>query len=216
MGWLEWSSAVISSTAWPVALVIVALIFRGQINKLLKRIKGAKYGDAEVQFRDELDKIEAQVGELPLPIELASGDAAPQASSSPTPTQQGGALSEQPSNDKPEFVRVASQSEKFDELAKLSPSAAVLTAWRDVECELKNSFTKSGLSNQEKAGSPFQIAIRLYKMGVIDRSTMDIINDLKDLRNTAAHIEDVSITDAYRFERLAREVIDRLQYALSR
>ncbi|WP_191225144.1 hypothetical protein [Edaphosphingomonas haloaromaticamans] len=26
MGWLEWSLAVIGSTAWPIALVVIALI----------------------------------------------------------------------------------------------------------------------------------------------------------------------------------------------
>lgn len=216
MGWLEWSSAVIGSIAWPVALVVVALIFRGQINKLLKRIKGAKYGDAEVQFREELDKIEAQVSELPLAIEPAAGDAVPEASLGPATAQQDGSLSAQHPDDEPELVRVAFQNEKFNEIAKLSPSAAVLNAWRDVERELKHSFKKSGLSNQEKMGPPFQIAMRLYKMGIIDKPTMDIINDLKNLRNTAAHVEEVSIADAYRFETLAREVINRLQYALSR
>src|SRR3546814_1699782 len=76
MGWLEWTSSVIGSTAWPIALVLVALIFRGQITKLLKRIKGAKYGEAEVLFREELDKIEAEVEELPASSEAStdSGD----------------------------------------------------------------------------------------------------------------------------------------------
>src|SRR3546814_644016 len=82
MGWLEWTSSVIGSTAWPIALVLVALIFRGQITKLLKRIKGAKYGEAEVLFREELDKIEAEVDELP-----ASSEARPDPGPAPEAPQ---------------------------------------------------------------------------------------------------------------------------------
>lgn len=221
MGWLEWSSSVIGSTAWPIALVIVALIFRGQINKLLKRIKGAKYGEAEVLFREELDKIEAEVGELSASSEpKPDPDPVPQAPQLPAATQSGAAqhddLSVPHPNLKPELLRLAIQQEKFNEIAKLSPNAAVLNAWRDVELEIDSLFENSGLSRADKQRHAFGTATKLYSMGIIDKGTMKIIDDLKNLRNTAAHIGDISITDAFRFETLSRQVIERLRDAGAR
>ncbi|AOG12125.1 hypothetical protein [Agrobacterium sp. RAC06] len=220
MSWLEWSSSVIGSTAWPIALVIVALIFRGHINNLLKRVKGAKYGDAEVQFREDLDKIEAQVGDLPPAPEPATSNPELEAPSPPSPDQPSVAVPTDllvPHIDiKPELMRVANQQQKFNELAKLSPSAAVLNAWRDVELELEQSFRNSGLPSQEPRRYAFETARQLHTFGVIDTPTMNIINDLRKLRNRAAHLEEVSITDAFRFETLARDVVKRLRDARAR
>ncbi|MBD9529478.1 hypothetical protein [Paracoccus sp. PAR01] len=211
MSWLEWSSAVIGSTAWPISTIVIALIFRGQVSRLLKRVKGAKYGDAEVYFREELDKIEAQVSDLPIAPKPGSIDALPEASQLP---ESANPDSEQPPNDDSKVKRIADPLDQFNEIAKLSPSAAVLTAWRDVELELERSLRRSGLPKTKLP--PSQIAKRLHEMGVIDTPTMDVIKELQNLRNMAAHAGEVSITNAYRFKTLARDVVHRLEYELAR
>lgn len=208
MDWLRWSSAVIDSTAWPVAISVVALLYRGHIGRLLKRVRGAKYGDAEVYFRDELDKIEAHASSLPTGQDSEVTDTSIETSQLTAHTKTDG--KQLLDDSKPEL------QDRFTELAKLSPSAAVLDAWRSVELELERSFRKSGLSQKDRRMPPIQLSVKLYEMGVIHRHTMEILKELSRLRNAAAHSEELSITDAYRFKTLATNAINRLQYDLSR
>lgn len=194
MGWLEWSSSVIGSTAWPIALVVVALIFRGQITKLLKRIKGAKYGDAQVSFGEDLDKVERKVEVI-----------------APTPeaNEQQDDLANIPDLD-PTLAAIANEHNKFAQLAAISPSAAVLNSWTDVEFALRELMNIHGISSVSGQRSGFQMGMTLHKQKVLDRETMDVINELKNLRNDAAHGREVSLLDAYRFADLARKLIRKI------
>jgi hypothetical protein len=53
-------------------------------------------------------------------------------------------------------------------------------------------------------------------MGVIHAHTIDMIKHLQSLRNEAAHTQEISVTDAYRFKALANKAINLLQYDLAR
>lgn len=208
MDWLQWSSSVIGSIAWPISISVVALAYRGQIGQLLKRIRGAKYGAAEVSFSDELDKIEVQAsGLLTRPVSDVT-DTSIEAPQSTTYTSKDG--KQVPDDGFPEL------QDCFTEIAKLSPSAAVLDAWRNVELELERSFGRSGLSREKKRMPPIQLGMKLYEMGIIHQQTIDIIKELQSLRNSAAHSEEVSMADAYRFKWLANNAINRLQDDLAR
>ncbi|SCM65962.1 hypothetical protein [Donghicola eburneus] len=208
MDWLQWSSSVIGSTAWPIAISVVALAYRGQIGQLLKRVRGAKYGDAEVSFSDELDKIEVQASGLPTRSASDVTDNSIEALQSTTHTSTDG---KQVPDD-----GFSEQQDRFTEIAKLSPSAAVLDVWRKVELELERSFERSGLSREKKRMAPIQLGMKLYEMGVIHQHTIDMIKDLQSFRNAAAHSEEVSMADAYRFKTLAISAINRLQDDLAR
>jgi len=58
LDWLEFVSAMTGSLAWPLAVVIVAAIFRSQISAFLKKIRAISYGDARVELAEKLDAIE--------------------------------------------------------------------------------------------------------------------------------------------------------------
>lgn len=213
MEWLEWSSVVIGSTAWPIATIVVALVYRGQISQLLERIRGAKYGNTEVYFSNELDKIEAQVSE---PVTNSQRDADGTLTEASKPPARNHPVIEKTVDDSITIGRISDQQDRFSEIARLSPSAAVLDAWRDVELELDRSFRRSGISKEKTNASPFQLGVKLYRMGVIHEHTMDMIRDLQNLRNAAAHTEGVSMKDAYRFKTLAFDAIQRLKYDIER
>lgn len=210
MGLLEWSASVIGSVAWPVSVVVVALIFRSQINKLLKRIKGAKYGDAEVEFSETLDKLEAAAEAIVPPDEPMPSEALPLNIEKPADEAEAQAVTEPNVLTDLELQRTAIEKQHFAVLANLSPSAAVLSAWQSLELTLEDMFIKSGLTRKPGKYHGYANALTLYKLGVIDKSTMDIINDLKNLRNAAAHTDDVSFSDALRFDALSRVVKERL------
>ncbi len=63
MGWLEWSSSIVGSLAWPVAAVIIACLFRSQIAGLLAKLRKFSFGDAEIHFAEVLDNVEANFGQ---------------------------------------------------------------------------------------------------------------------------------------------------------
>lgn len=101
--WLNFIASVIASLAWPVAIIVVASIFRRHIFQLLGRIRKASYGDAEVEFDKQLDETEPKVAEL----ETA-----------------------QPHADNPPEESVDNE---FEKSAKQSPRLAVLNDWIKIE-----------------------------------------------------------------------------------
>lgn len=58
MGWMEFISSLVGSLAWPVAAVVIALVFHKQIAGLLAKVKTLKWGEAAVELSDQLDKVE--------------------------------------------------------------------------------------------------------------------------------------------------------------
>ena len=104
----------------------------------------------------------------------------------------------------PTLVFIAKEHNKFAQLAASSPSTAVLNSWADVEFALRDLMNIHGINTISGRRSGFQMGMTLYKQKVLDRETMDVINELKNLRNDAAHGREVSLLDAFRFEDLAR------------
>ena len=61
--------AMTQALAWPSALVIIALLFRGQIRLVMERLVHLKYQDFELQFRHELELSE-ELAEMPVHTRL--------------------------------------------------------------------------------------------------------------------------------------------------
>jgi hypothetical protein len=56
---------LVKALAWPVAAVVLALLFRSQVSTLLRTIKRGKIGSAEFEFERDVQAIEARVPDLP-------------------------------------------------------------------------------------------------------------------------------------------------------
>lgn len=56
---------LVEALAWPVAAVVLALLFRSQVSTLLQSIKRGKIGSAEFEFEREVQAIEARIPDLP-------------------------------------------------------------------------------------------------------------------------------------------------------
>lgn len=66
--WLDFVSSVVASLAWPIAIVLIALILKKPIVNLLRTLRFLRYGDVEFEFDQELKKIEGKIEEnQPLP-----------------------------------------------------------------------------------------------------------------------------------------------------
>ena len=63
MTWLELLANVVDSVAWPVALVILALLLRKPLAALLPNIKQLRYGQLEVHFGEEIAAVRETAGD---------------------------------------------------------------------------------------------------------------------------------------------------------
>lgn len=58
---LAFIAAIVKALAWPVAAVVIAVIFRSQIGALLARIRKGKIGPAEFEFEQEVQALAEQI-----------------------------------------------------------------------------------------------------------------------------------------------------------
>lgn len=61
MDWLTFIVEMLKASAWPLAVVVIALIFRQQLRALLARISKGRLGPAEFEFEQELQVLAAQL-----------------------------------------------------------------------------------------------------------------------------------------------------------
>src|SRR5437660_1641891 len=54
MDWKQFSASVISSLAWPIALVAVVLIFRERLENLLKQVKKIGAGGVNLELSEQV------------------------------------------------------------------------------------------------------------------------------------------------------------------
>jgi len=174
---LTFVSSVIGSIAWPIAAFAIAFLFRAQIRKLLARIKKLSVGDNSVDFGERLEEAEA-VAEAARPAAL------------------------------PEPEGLGLPDRRTAQLIALSPSAAVLDAWRRIETEVRTMANPlvAGVTSTTQRPLTFRVAVKyLLEAGQISTSTYTLLHDLQQLRNAAAHGDDVSAADAIRFTIIAKQ-----------
>jgi len=190
MAWGSLFSSIIDSLAWPAAVVIGLAMLRKPIAQLLKDLRSLKYKDFQFDFGTRLEKVEADVASAP---ELALA---------PVPQLAAGT------------------EEHFREIAKLSPLAAIVEAWIPVEKELFRLLEKTQLVAQSAPSawtsqSPVALIKRLQQAEIIDLRTSTVINDLRRLRNAAAHgqgRETVTYDEAIRYKQMADNVVAALRH----
>jgi len=64
---LTFFAEIIKATAWPVAVVVIVLVFRKQLSVLLSRIRKGKFGSAELEFEQKVETLYEQVDPPQLP-----------------------------------------------------------------------------------------------------------------------------------------------------
>ena len=65
---LTFIAELVKATAWPLAAITIALIFRQQLRALLSRIRKGKVGPAEFEFEQEVKELTEQAPlQLPPP-----------------------------------------------------------------------------------------------------------------------------------------------------
>jgi len=58
--WLSWSVSLIGALAWPLAALVIALVFRRPLLTLLARLDELSWGDKAARFAGRLDRLESE------------------------------------------------------------------------------------------------------------------------------------------------------------
>ncbi len=164
MDWLQFVSSVISSLAWPSAVVFLGLVFREQVRALLSKMKTLKApGGIEADFTERLNEVVEEVKAVPEPA---------------NPPAQGA-------------VQLPYKEEHVDDDAQqvygpVRTSALILDAWRSIEnviYDLSESYQKE----RPKSGTWLSIINRMNALELVPRPLLKVILNLSALRNKVAH-----------------------------
>jgi hypothetical protein len=209
MSVLEFIAAMTGSIAWPLAAFGIAFIFRNQIRALLQRIKEVGFGGATASFVPELlDEAEKTAEALP-PPESNSTDITDDASDT-TPAQPE-SLTDHDADSAVAYIAHAPtrQDDQFKALLSISPSAAVLDTWNEIDRQLGNIAHRQGIVPLKSYG--IEVASQLHRAGIVPSSVIPLLLELRQIRNEAAHGKLVTTADAWRFYSLARRVLNVLE-----
>lgn len=165
---LTFSVEIIKATAWPAALVVVALMIRKPVIELIPFLRRLKYKEMELEFSKELAQLkdEAAVNSpaIALPTELKMA----------TPLRS-----------------------RLLNIASISPSAAILEAWSELESAsiAVASALWAQTPNDTFKNYP-HLGEYLLQCKVINEKQLAIFTKLRELRNKAAHAIDLNLSEA--------------------
>jgi hypothetical protein len=171
IGSLLFTQRIISSLAWPVAFVIVALLFKKEISHLLKRVEIFKVPGAEVQIRRRLDEASEEVAAI-----QADGTEAANLPAARAPV---------------ELIPI-----ERDTVAK-HPNFAVIEAWRMVEADVERLIR---LLEPNVTSHGARSIRRLQDLNVLAPPVFALLDHLRIIRNEAVHDLSPKITEGQALE----------------
>jgi hypothetical protein len=207
MDWLSFIASLAKSLAWPTAVLLLVLLLRRQVGpalaRLLDRATRLKApGGIEFEFGRELGK--AREKNEALEIEAARS-ASPQRSLT-----------------KP-AVSPAEPDDHYIALAKLSPEAAILDAFKQVERVLVENQHMLDANYQGPTGGRHatldQLVHELSAFQAVSGEVVDQFQRVRRLRNLAAHTTgatDLSVAAALEYQELCRVLANALELGFAR
>jgi len=172
---LTFIASIVHALVWPVFLIVVVMLLRKPLTTLIPLLTKLKYKEFEIEFGKQIAEIKEEA-----------------ATELPAPAREG--LTE------PRLL-----SGKAVELLRVSPRAAIIEAWREVELAAANALVrnKAFAAVQPYNATPLRLAKWLQAYHLLEPPKAGIFHDLRALRNQAAHAPDFAIS-----EEVARQYID--------
>ena len=165
MNTLQFIASLVGSLAWPVAVVVMAVIFKDQIRLLTSRpVRRFRAGPVEMEFDRLLSEVEVSVER-------------------PTEAVAGGRTK----IDTPVL-------EDLEEMANTSPIAAVMAGYAAIEEQLR-TLARKAESDPDVATMGTARLLRLaLDRGVITPETAKAVEGITVMRNLAAHARAGDVT----------------------
>lgn len=163
---MEYIVKIIDSLAWPIAIIWLGYVFRSKIRQLISRMSHLKYKDIEAKFEKELKEAEMEANVLKSKINKKWENA---------------------------YARgLFTQYEQLERIAEVSPRAAILEAWIDVEAAVSAASENAGIGIRLPINYS-RLVKKLVSMGKIPEEVLPLYSRLLKLRNEAAHTQDFAL-----------------------
>lgn len=167
--WLTFVSRVIEALAWPAAFLAVLLVVRKELPEIVRSLRKLKFKDVELEFGTEAKAVAAEAKEA-IP-----------------PSKPNIRLAGRPREEM--ALRLAA-------IAELSPRAAILESWLQVEAAAADVIRERSTSPVSSMPGPIRLRDGLIRLKVLNAKQADIFENLRDLRNKAVHFPDAEFTKA--------------------
>lgn len=107
---------------------------------------------------------------------------------------------------------INSKDKEIIAVAQISPAASITMSWSMVEEEIMNTIKRIAISpDYPPYNSPLKNIQLLKDTGTIDLDTLNSLNELRELRNKAAHghlsTEGITYMEAIKYHNLSKRVI---------
>ncbi len=186
MSTLEFFSSIVQALAWPISVILIVYILKKPITDLVKGVRKFKYQDLEIDFENELEKIDQQIS-----------------------TKSKLKVKEEP-------TKLNNVDEEIETIANISPNAAIVMAWNLVDKEIQEAIIRLDISpDYPLHNSPLNNLNLLKENNFIDTGMENAINGLRMLRNEAAHVskneEEITKVNALNYYDVVQEVVTILK-----
>ncbi len=158
---LTFLSETIRFIAWPATSVVLVALLRKPIIELIPLLRRLKYKELELEFSQKISALEDKAESM---------------------------YREHPENEE----GISQGNNHILNLAAFSTRAAIMEAWLELESaaiEVASSFWNQPPSNLFK-NNP-KMGKYLWQCNVLNKKQLDIFNTLRQLRNKAAHAEEL-------------------------
>lgn len=164
MDWKTFIAEIISSIAWPLVVVFLIYQLKDRLAELLPRLRKLKHKDTELEFSEKLN-------ELAIESEATKEEVI-----------------------EPEKKPELNEQFKFlMKLSDLSPRSAVIESYRVLEGASAKAAAKAYPElDSKRVFNPMQIQ-KMLEGKVINKNQVHQFNELRKLRNQAAHMEDFEL-----------------------
>jgi hypothetical protein len=176
---LTFVAEVIKALAWPGSILLLAFMLRKPIGELIPLLRKLKYKEIEMEFSREIAELKAEVlppREQPtIPAQISVDG-------------QGAAM--------PLPERLETKRDNLLRMVQFSTRAAVMEAWLEVESaaiDVASSLWNTPPSEIFKSYP--RLGEYLLQCNVIDHKLLETFKRLQQLRNKAAHAEELNLSE---------------------
>lgn len=196
MDTLTFISKIFASLVWPATIVIILWTYRKPVSRRLQALSKLAYKDLTMDFRREMSELETAALNVKSTIPDNMNDDV-------TPTQTG------------RNVIPKSRDEDVNQVAEVSPSAAISLSWSIVEKSILLAALRLAIFAD---GSPHSSALQnirsLHKVNAIDKEMYNVLERMRQIRNKAVTGQyanvDISTEDALDYHQLTLDMVKKL------
>jgi hypothetical protein len=189
MDWLTFVTKIIEAIAWPTVAIVALLVFRKSIIRLVPMLRRLKTKILEVEFGEDLKRIEldADAAGLPPP-------------------------------DEKQLLAQKSRIERIKSDRAWGPVAAIVEAWTGIEFLVTDLYALRNKKPPQQYMELLRFVEELRGADEIDDDSFRVFRELRDLRNKSVHSKPGAISAwqaqeyillANRLANLFRQLLDK-------